>query len=538
MVAKTINGNQEGIGISTDASPKIILLLEDNPGDARLIQYALQDASRNHRWLAQYQLVHISRLSDAMEQLTLPGLEIVLMDLNLPDSQGLETLIRLRENAQDLPVVVLSGLEDETIALEALRLGAQDYIVKADLDGRRIARTLHYAVERKEMLAQVQYQARLLETISEAVISTDTKFKVTSWNHAAETIYGWRAEEAIGQIMAELIPTLYLDQDRATVLTDFRKSGHWSGTVRQTRKNGQTIHILASVTRLDDESGHMIGSVAVNRDISERVMAEEALLAANQRLEAALEELQVTQEQMIRQERLAAVGQLSAGIAHEYNNMMTSILLYADLMLRISQLSPPDRQRLTSIRNEGQKAADLTQQILDFSRRSMLNRQPMELVASLYSLRPSLEQVLPTNIRLHVETESPPLMAQLDVDRWQQMIVNLTLNARDAMLNSGGLLHIALHTETFQEEDALPLTDMQVGSWICLTVRDTGIGIAPDVLPHIYEPFFTTRAPLGSGLGLSQVHGIVRQHGGFIDVASTPGQGTAFTIYLPQVDPA
>lgn len=260
-----------------------------------------------------------------------------------------------------------------------------------------------------------------------------------------------------------------------------------------------------------------------------------ALQQSNRRLEETLAELRAMQQQVVQQERLAAVGQLAAGIAHEFNNIVTAIILYADMMLRTSTLAPTDREQLTTIRQEGHHAARLTQQILDFGRKAMLQRQDLDLLPFMEALKGLLHRTLPENIHIHLNCNAKEIMVNADPDRLQQAVMNVALNAQEAM-PEGGDLYFELDRSV---SPPLPLAggktpaEDQGEQWARLTVTDTGSGIPPNVLPHIFEPFFTTRAPLGSGLGLPQAYGIVKQHGGHIDVSSEVGEGTIITIYLP-----
>jgi two-component system cell cycle sensor histidine kinase/response regulator CckA len=247
------------------------------------------------------------------------------------------------------------------------------------------------------------------------------------------------------------------------------------------------------------------------------------------------------QQQVQQHERLAAVGQLAAGIAHDFNNIMAVIVLYTQMALLSTALHPKDRERLSTILNQARRATDLIQQILDFSRRSVLERQPMHINSFLKELVRLLDRTLPENIHLELDCDQCDYTVSADPTRMQQMIMNLALNSRDAMPD-GGLLHIGLQQLSVSRTDAPPVPEMAPGKWIRIQVTDSGTGIPPDILPRIFEPFFTTKAPLGTGLGLSQVYGIVRQHGGFVDAESPStvlsaltGQsgGTTFTICLP-----
>jgi signal transduction histidine kinase/ActR/RegA family two-component response regulator len=276
------------------------------------------------------------------------------------------------------------------------------------------------------------------------------------------------------------------------------------------------------------------------RQVEERKQAEEALRESNRRLETTLAELKDAQGQMVHQERLAAVGQLAAGIAHDFNNILATIVLYTQMSLRSADLSPKVHHRLEIIAQETGRAADLVQQILDFSRRTMLERRPVALDSFMKEVIKLLQRTLPESIQIDLTCEpalssvegSGEYVINADLTRIQQTIVNLALNARDAM-PGGGEIHITLSRIADQEIQCVGCGPVFGGEWIQVAVTDTGTGIAPAVLPRIFEPFFTTRAPLGHGLGLSQVYGIVKQHKGHIGVETEVGQGTTFRLYWP-----
>jgi two-component system cell cycle sensor histidine kinase/response regulator CckA len=207
--------------------------------------------------------------------------------------------------------------------------------------------------------------------------------------------------------------------------------------------------------------------------------------------------------------------------------------LYAQMSAESEGLSSRDRERMATIDQQAKHATRLTQQILDFSRRAMLERRPLDLVPLLKEQVKLLKRTLPENIEIELGYRPDEHTVNADPTRMQQMVTNLAVNARDAMPR-GGTLRIGLERIEVQPGSSPPLPEMEVGEWVQVTVSDTGMGVSAKDLPHIFDPFFTTKAPgEGSGLGLAQVHGIVGQHEGHIDVESQPGQGTTFTIYLP-----
>jgi PAS domain S-box-containing protein len=265
-------------------------------------------------------------------------------------------------------------------------------------------------------------------------------------------------------------------------------------------------------TPLRDESGEVIGAIGVATDITER-----------RKLERQIEQ----------QERLAAIGQLAGGIAHDFNNLLTTIILYAQMGLGNGSLSPQVTRSLETILGEARRAAELVQQILDFSRRSPMQKQFVDLEPFIKETFHVLQRTIPENISVDLEVGPGEYVVHADPTRIQQVLMNLVVNARDAMPD-GGKLDIRLSRIDAKPGKKAPMAEMAPGEWICLSVSDTGTGISPDVLPHIYEPFFTTKpVGQGTGLGLAQVYGIVKQHEGHVNVETETGRGSTFLVYLP-----
>ena len=239
------------------------------------------------------------------------------------------------------------------------------------------------------------------------------------------------------------------------------------------------------------------------------------------------------QERVQMQERLATVGQLAAGIAHDFNNIMAAIIVYADLLLMDKTLSSSSHERLTIIQQQVQRAASLIRQILDFSRRSVMEQSTLDLLPFLKETKKLLNRTLPETITVKLLSQDDEYLLSADPTRLQQVFMNLAVNARDAMPDGGTLCFELSHLH-LAPGDVVPTPDILPGNWISIRVRDTGLGIPMEEQSHIFEPFFTTK-PIGqgTGLGLAQVYGIIKQHGGYIDIDSQIGEGTQFNIYLP-----
>jgi signal transduction histidine kinase/CheY-like chemotaxis protein len=258
------------------------------------------------------------------------------------------------------------------------------------------------------------------------------------------------------------------------------------------------------------------------------------------------------QKRIQRQERMAAVGQLAAGIAHDFNNILTSIIGFAELLQANPELPLSAQADLERITKQGQRAARLVRQILDFSSQTITEKRPLDLKLSLKEMIKLLERTIPEDIRISLadapilptlsigmqaarttEAEAQEYLVTADLAQLQQAITNLALNARDAM-PEGGRLSFQLAHLSLVPPEAPPISGMPPGNWIRLSVSDTGIGIPPHLHTQIFEPFFTTKeVGQGTGLGLAQVYGIIKQHEGYINVESELGAGATFNIYLP-----
>jgi PAS domain S-box-containing protein len=297
------------------------------------------------------------------------------------------------------------------------------------------------------------------------------------------------------------------------------------------------VDLLGAVNRTGATNARQYLRATIS-DITDRIQLEEEERKVRRQLETTLLELQQTQEQMVKQERLAVVGQLAAGVAHDFNNIMAAITLYAQLVMNSPDLPAHLYKRMKVIVEQSGRSTQLVQQILDFSRRTMLTRQSTALGPYLHQFVELLEHTLPETIRVSLDTGSIETQvddfAAIDPARIQQVLLNLAFNARDAMPDGGELRFTLSLLVTGETLPALASGSLAPGSWLRIAVSDSGSGIDPKDLPHLFEPFFTTKmVGSGSGLGLAQVWGIVKQHDGEIDVESRLGEGTTFSIYLP-----
>ena len=271
--------------------------------------------------------------------------------------------------------------------------------------------------------------------------------------------------------------------------------------------------VLESIGKNLVDNPHVAGAVVNSRDITERREIE---------------------QQVQRQARLAMVGQLAAGIAHDFNNVMAVIVLYSQLLSVSPNLTVKEKKQIQTIFNESKRAAELTSQILDFGRKSVLDRQLIDMRPFLEEFVRLLRRTLPEYIEVELtHEEEEDYLVTADATRLQQALMNLALNARDAM-PKGGRIRIGLGHLDFLPQEQKPVPDLAAGEWVKIVVSDNGSGISAEEQDHLFEPFYTTKEPgKGTGLGLAQVYGIVKQHNGFIGVESDLGWGTTFTIIIP-----
>lgn len=375
----------------------------------------------------------------------------------------------------------------------------------------------------REALQESEKKYRLLaENTLDCIWRTDIDLVFTYANPAIYRITGYTPSEWQGSNWSEHCDTENYKKVMLHVREAIAGSLDEEGVTFEAtmlKKSGAPVLVEITGRALLDESGRLTGFQGIARDITDRRHMEERLQ---------------------RQEQLAAVGQLAAGIAHDFRNLLATIILYASIPLEGRNLSPEMKHIFETIISESHKGADLIQQILDFSSRAMIKRQPLNLVDFTADVLGILQRTIPESIDLKLETRpagsDQAFIVDADASRLQQALTNLAINARDAM-PSGGELRFVLSKLEIGTEETPPLFDIPPGDWICLTVSDTGIGMAEDVEPHIFEPFFTTKeVGEGVGLGLPQVHGIVRQHNGYIEVETEEGKGSAFHIYLPASD--
>ena len=389
-------------------------------------------------------------------------------------------------------------------AAEEVAVGAEELATQAEESATQ-------AEERALRLAAI------VDSSDDAIISKDLDGTVRGWNPAAERIFGYTAAEMVGQSVFRLIPP-ELHAEEHAILARIRRGEHVAHyETTRLRKDGQRIVIALTVSPIRDAGGALVGASAIKRDVT-----------GQRGLEAQLRHAQ----------QLDAIGQLAGGVAHDFNNILTAISGYTAFLLR--DLAADDRRRadLMGIQDAADRAATLTQQLLAFGRKQMVQPTVVDLREALDDTGRMLRRLLGEHIDLVITPG--PIVSPVLADRGQlgQVLVNLAVNARDAMPD-GGRLTIEARDTPLTEEYADSHLAVSPGCYVLLAVSDTGQGMTPEVRARIFEPFFTTKPRgKGTGLGLSTVFGIVKQSGGHIFVYSEPGHGTTVKVYLPRAEGA
>jgi PAS domain S-box-containing protein len=368
--------------------------------------------------------------------------------------------------------------------------------------------------ERKRAEKTAIRLAAIVEFSDDAIIGKDLDGIIQSWNAGAEKIFGYSAGEMVGSPMALLIPADRPDEE-SQILEKIRRGESVRNfeTVRQA-KDGRRIDVSVTVSPIKDSTGQIAGVSKVARDITER-----------RRLE----------EQFRQSQKMDAIGQLAGGVAHDFNNILGVIQMQSDLLKTEASITPAQLETAREIGNAAQRAAALTRQLLLFSRKEILQLRDLDLNQSINNMTKMLWRILGEDVQMQFRFAMQPLFIHADAGMLDQVLMNLAVNSRDAM-PKGGRLVIETSTAEFDELVCGQSAQARPGSFVCLSVSDTGCGIPAEKLPRIFEPFFTTKdVGKGTGLGLATVFGIVQQHQGWIHVYSEVGHGTTFRIYLPRL---
>lgn len=380
--------------------------------------------------------------------------------------------------------------------------------------------------ERKKAEAERTLMQQLVEQSADAIIAVDSRERISTWNPAAEVMFGFTAAEAVGRLAREVVIADDPAEQVEVTSAVFSERQTLRYEARRRRRDGAELVADISIAPLADPSGAPAGAVVTVRDVTAAHEAEAAIQHAAERETQLRTELEQAR-------RLESVGQLAGGIAHDFNNLLAVIL---NLAVFVADALPPEseaRADAEEIEQTARRAATLTRQLLIFSRRGVIQPEIFDPADVLAGLNNFLRRALGELVDLEVETDQDPWNVEMDRGQLEQVIVNLAVNARDAMPD-GGRLIVGIRNTVVDDAFARTRVGLEPGRYVTLTVSDTGVGMPPEVKQRVFEPFFTTKpAGQGTGLGLATVYGIVTDAGGRVTVYSEEGQGTAVHVYLP-----
>lgn len=395
---------------------------------------------------------------------------------------------------------------------EKWRLGLESRLLMGDLDRlvqQRTADLQREMEERRQLEEKFRDQASLLDKARDAIVVRDMDQRITYWNKSAELLYGWTAEEALGQISPILLKT---NPDKYQEAADaVLKKGEWTGELRQQAKGGNEVLVESRWTLVRDADGIARSVMSISTDILDKKKMEGHFL---------------------RSQRIESIGTLAGGIAHDLNNVLLPILLSIDL-LRHSIQDSGLLNILNSMEGSAKRGASMVQQVLSFARGVDGERHRLDPTAVVQDISNFVHEAFPKNIacKIKMAENLPSFMG--DATQVHQVLLNLCLNARDAMPH-GGTLTLTVNAITLDENGGLPGPQIKGGPHIVFEITDTGTGISENIREKIFDPFFTTKdLGKGTGLGLSTVMAIVKSHSGFITVNSKPGEGASFLAHFP-----
>jgi len=490
-----------------------VLLVEDVAADAELAQHEVRQALSRAEFL-------VVETREELEQ-AIPSFrpDIILSDYQLPRFDGraaLEIALRL---APDTPFIIVTGSTNEDTAVECMKAGAWDYVIKEHSKRLRLA-VQGALTERESRRARKQAEAEraklamAIEQAAEVIVVTDAAGTIQYVNPAFEAVTGYSRAEALGANPRMLKSGVQDDAFYRELWNTISHGGIWRGKFVNRRKDGSHYVEEATISPVKDPGDMITSYVAVKRDISRDLEVEAHLLQA---------------------QRMESIGRLAGGVAHDFNNLLSVIMSYADSAMGRVAEGDPVRQDLDEVKRAATRAGALTRQLLVFGRQQALRLVPLSLNQVVLGVETMLRRILGEDVEL-VQVLAPDLgVVRADPGQSEQVLMNLVVNARDAMPEGGRLLIQTANTEV-ESPSAEVDWGVAPGSYVKLSVADSGVGMDRQTMSRIFEPFFTTKAiGKGTGLGLSMVYGIVKQSGGAIVVRSECGRGSVFEVYLPRI---
>ena len=498
-------------------APVKVLLVDDDEDDYIITRDLIL------RIAGRYHLDWVNNYNGALDAIQRREHDVYLLDYRLGERTGLELLCVSQQSNARAPMILLTGQGDQEVDMQAMKAGAADYLVKGQLNADILDRAIRYAIKGKHAEENLRRDrdliSRIMETSPVGIVVANQAGIITFANRRAEEVLGLSKEAVAGGTCSVLDwqttdPEGHPLPGQAQSLKQVLESGQPVQDVHHAidRPDSHRTLLSTNATPFFDAAGEINGMVITVEDITERLMLE-AQLRQSQKMES--------------------VGQLAAGVAHDINNILTVIQGHAGLLLNAVPPSTDSTRSIKQISAAAERAASFIRQLLTFSRKQIFRSKILDLNAVLHNLKGMLPRLIGEDIALEIHCQAELPCIQADAGMVEQIVMNLAVNSRDAMPKGGKFII----TTSAAEIDAAYLRqhpEAQVGSFVCLTVADTGCGMERKVLQRIFEPFFTTKeVGKGTGLGLATVYGVVKQHHGWIEVQSEVGVGTTFKVFIP-----
>ncbi|MCX6899921.1 MAG: response regulator [Verrucomicrobia bacterium] len=448
-----------------------------------------------------------------------------LVDYRLGAHDGLELMREAISRGNKAPMILMTGQGDHEIDMAAMKLGASDYLPKDHIDARTLDRCIRYALERARtqeslLVSEMRFRSAFYGAVpGMALTSADGRFLRV--NRSLCDMLGYTVAELLGKSFQTVVHPDDLQGSQRLLETLMCGARPAQLEKRFVHKRGGTVWTYWSVSLLRDQQEGALYFLSQIHDLSERKRTEEALRQSEELLHKA--------------QKMEAVGRLAGGVAHDFNNILTVISGYATMLSKKLEGNPTLRREADEIQASAERAATLTRQLLALSRKQLLNPKVLDLNTVVSGIEKMLRRLIGEDIELRIQLGETIGLVKVDPGQIEQVIMNLAINARDAM-PSGGKLTIQTAAIAQDKPSQLSEGGIPSGHYTGLIVTDTGIGMNEEVRSHLFEPFFTTKGrDKGTGLGLATCHGIIKQSGGYIHVYTEEGHGTAFKIYLPAV---
>ncbi len=466
-------------------------------------------------------LDHAISLDEAKTMLQQGGYGLVLFEHETRDAAATKLLSEFLHTRGATPFIMLTERADEKAVAEIIQAGAYDCMERSQLNGANLVRTIRcatnlHSMQQQRLLAE-QHLSKLscaVEHSADTVIVANSQGIIEYVNPAFETVTGWSLEEIAGKNLTILnselqVPLFYRE------LWEKIRSGEVRNIVVKRKKNGEVYYVDENVSPIKNGEGRITHFVSNGRDLTERLRIEAELLQS---------------------QKMDAIGRLAGGVAHDFNNLLTIITSYSELALDSVVPGSATQSRLREILSAAHRAAELTRQLLAFGRKQPQALRVADLNPVIDTIVKSLHRLIGEDIEMVFAPGQGLGQVRLDPVQIEQILMNLAANSRDAMPQGGHLTIATANVELDQAYVDRKRAIIPIGRYAVITVTDTGSGIPLDHLPHVFEPFYTTKpSGKGTGLGLATVYGIVKQNNGFVWVYSEPELGTTFNIYLPCV---